>query len=180
MFNYFRIHKLFENGEMSKSFATFSHINGDFVRNPNKCQDIINPRNIGEALEQMELEGKYAIFVASNVSRRERPLSWDEIHAKVAENWRSLEQSGRWVLETNIADCMANLGTIQAKFNDLDKTTLLFKLVQEPEYQKQFLKVYDKLVGYEEHLEKKEFFRYIIDLYENRVYHYISADDFVL
>ena len=182
MENYFKIHKINESdNEPSKSFGTLSHINASFVKSLlNGLDDIINPRIMVSLIREMGEQNRYVVFLASKSSDKERLLSWHELEDAVKKKSDEIDQIGREELDVRILELQDSLKDIQSQFNKLDKTTLMFNLVQKPQIEAQFMEIYRKLAICMDHYNERKFHLYVKDFYLDRIYFYVSADDFVL
>lgn len=182
MKNYFKIHKLTDDRkEMSRDFITHSHIDAGFVESVSQHDNAVNSMSIVHLLGQMKELSRYAIFLASSEDHtKTRPLSWEEIEEKVSNKLSLLMEQGKVNLCNKIHELQTQLGDIEYQYNQQDKTTLLFKLVLEVELQAKFLKIHKQLAELQQQFSYKHFHRHVDNFYDNRVYHYVSADEFEL
>jgi hypothetical protein len=181
MNNYFKIHKLTDDRkEMLKSFGTLSHINAEFVKNVNKYDEYVDPKSVVDFIAQMKLEGKYCVFVASKKTGTERFLSWEEIEEKVISKRDSILEEGRIKLDKIVLDLNQQIMNLDENYVHANKTSLSWKLVYEAQAEAEFLQVHKKLVQHQKEYANGDFHLHVDGFHNNRVYHYVSADDFVL
>jgi hypothetical protein len=180
MNKYFELHG-FDGKSITTVFNTYSHINIDMIKDiysdSERHMRFASPAAIPPYIQQI-LEMNNHVLKLNNGQGKARVLEWQEVLTKVETKLQTLLAKGREVLIAMIHDQQLLLSDIEIEFKHFNKTSLLFKLVQKPDIEKRFMDAHNKLKQLQNSLKRDDVCNFVEGFYDNRIYNYVSADDF--